>query len=222
MENCRGYIYQIIANIPPKNQNGIYVGQTILTIAQRFTRHCRYPDTKHCYIDRYIKKHGATSVGVFEIEKVTGFSKKNLVWRLNQREIFWIAYHGSYGRGFNLTKGGDGGSPFLNHKHTDEAKKKISKAGKGKAKSQDHKDKIGKSKEGKKRSPFSVEWRKNMSNSKQGSKNSNFGKHLSEDAAKIRGEAKKKYYWDHPEVVEKIRATLCKYREKLERGNNRG
>jgi len=70
-------------------------------------------------------------------------------------------------------------------KHTEETKRKISKALKGKTRSEEHKKKISESKKGKKNpnygKKYSLEYKQKMSKSLRGKNNYWFGKTLSEE-----------------------------------------
>lgn len=62
---------------------------------------------------------------------------------LNKLEIEYIKQYNSYNSGYNLTKGGEGG--LLGYKHTEEARKKMSEAQKGKKHLEETKLKMSKS-----------------------------------------------------------------------------
>ena len=97
------YIYKI-ENL----KNGkIYIGKTN-DIERRMKEHKN--NKNNSLIDRAIKKEGIKSFKVTIIEKV----KKS---KSNEREKYWIKYYNSYFRaegsnGYNMTKGGDGGSSW--------------------------------------------------------------------------------------------------------------
>jgi len=101
---------------------------------------------------------------------------------LISREQFWMDFTKCYDRkiGFNNCRMAD--RP-LGYRHTDEAKKKMSKSKRGKKLTQEHIDKIKKSNTGKRRTR---EQRKRMSESKKGAKNPMFGKKESEEHKKKR------------------------------------
>lgn len=93
-----------------------YVGQSV-DIIRRLKDHQRLSKE---YIDHAIQKHGVDAF-VFEILELCDESN------LNQREIHWIASIDSIApNGFNLTYGGKSG------RHSDETRRKISEAHKGK------------------------------------------------------------------------------------------
>jgi group I intron endonuclease len=92
-------------------------------------------------------------------------------WILNYREMYWIRVLDSVQRGYNCTNGG-GGAPLKGLKHSEESRKKMSLRAKGRKFSEEHKQKIRLSKIGKKRNPFSKEWKINMAHSLLGRKHS--------------------------------------------------
>lgn len=136
-----------------------YIGQT-LYFPRRFSAHRTHANGY--YIDRAIQKYGLDSF-VFEIIERC---EEDL---LNQREIFWIAALDTVKpNGFNLTYGG---KVF---RHSEETKRKIGKASKGRVFSKEHKRKISASNKGKpssmKGKTFSKEHRRKMSESHKGNK----------------------------------------------------
>lgn len=94
-----GFIY-LVTNIITGHQ---YVGQTGLTIEQRWKRHCdcvrrnEHPDLP---LYKAIKKYGVENFIVSQIEECNN----NL---LNEREIYWIKYYDTYNNGYNATIGGE-------------------------------------------------------------------------------------------------------------------
>lgn len=109
------FIYKITNNLNGK----IYIGKTTGSVEKRFQRHCRL--YSRCpKLAQAIIKYGPES---FSIETI---DTANSVDELNKKEIKWIDELNSIKKGYNLTHGGDGGSP------TKETRDKISKANKGK------------------------------------------------------------------------------------------
>jgi hypothetical protein len=122
---------------------------------------------------------------------------------LDKKEIYYIKLYNAVESDeyYNISIGGS--APFAGLKHTEKWKeeqskvmsgenhwnygnqtpkktrKKISASEKGQPKSKKHRENIAKAKKGKKRKPFSDEWKNNISLSLRGEKNPNFGKHLS-------------------------------------------
>jgi group I intron endonuclease len=80
-----------------------YVGQTREGLAPRFARHAK----SKWMIGRAIRKHGADAFSVAEIERCDTQAQ------LDERERFWIAYHGCREpAGYNLTDGGGGAAGY--------------------------------------------------------------------------------------------------------------
>lgn len=82
--------------------------------------------------------------------------------------------------GYNMTDGG-GGTSGYNFSLTEETKKKISEALKGRKLSEEWRKKLSEANKGK---IFSEERKKNLSESKKGEKNWNYGKHHTEETRK--------------------------------------
>ena len=94
-----GYIYLISNDI----NNKPYIGKTVTTIAERYSKHkydmFHYEDT--CAIHHAMKKYGIEHFNIEEIEKCDNDI-------LSEREKYWIAYYDAYENGYNLTPGGEG------------------------------------------------------------------------------------------------------------------
>ena len=78
--------------------NKSYIGKSI-NIEQRFKQHIK-SGSKHSYIDRSIKKHGANN---FTFEILLTCEEKDL----DKEEQKFIKLYGTYKQGYNLTWGGD-------------------------------------------------------------------------------------------------------------------
>lgn len=94
-----GYIYLISNDI----NNKPYIGKTITTVAERYSKHkydmLHYDDT--CAIHHAMKKYGIEHFNIQEIEKCDNDI-------LSEREKYWITYYNAYENGYNLTPGGEG------------------------------------------------------------------------------------------------------------------
>lgn len=93
-----GKIYLISNDV----NNKVYVGQTIQTLKKRFNGHCCYSKSDrsdNMMIKRAIHKYGKDKFHISLIEECS-------IDKLNEREVYWIAYYNSYYKGYNLTKGG--------------------------------------------------------------------------------------------------------------------
>ena len=90
-----GFIYKIWND----NNNKIYIGQTSISVKNRWSHHL-YDYIKYdTPLYRAMKKYGAAS---FHIETIEECNDENL----NDREIYWIQYYNSYISGYNATPGG--------------------------------------------------------------------------------------------------------------------
>lgn len=131
-----GYIYMILNKVNGKT----YIGQR--------------KSTKFCYDDKYMgsgkklasaKKH----YGIENFEKLL-IQYVETKEEANEQEIFWIAHYRERGMAqYNIADGGHTG-PGLGHKVSEEARKKISEAHKGKGHTQtkETREKISKSLKG--------------------------------------------------------------------------
>ena len=92
------YIYKIVNDINDK----VYVGKTNFSIEKRFKEHCRDAFRKRNEkrpLYAAMRKYG---IEHFQIELIEETDNPE------DREIYWINYFGSYSKGYNATKGGDG------------------------------------------------------------------------------------------------------------------
>ena len=162
-----GYVYKLM---DPINNECRYVGITTQKISVRLYRHLRdvlrYKNHKNSWL-LGLKNKGLLDKVRIEIIEECDYSV------LKEREVFWINEFKTKGcRLTNMTIGGDVGS--LGCKHTDEAKRKISEA--------------GKRLKGIKRSD---ETRKKISDSLRGKKGRNTGNKHSEKTKRQISESKK-------------------------------
>lgn len=195
------YTYNILTTKP-------YIGQTISTLIERWKQHIK--DAKkiknqsiHFY--RAILARGEKSFIPLELLEEKEFEEENIneakIW-MDIRESFYIEKFDSFNNGYNSTKGGGG---ILGLKHSEESKKKISLAGKGRIHTEDSKRKMSEAKMGnkcnlgKKRSQetkeklsisntgkkHSVEAKRKMSEAKMGNKNWLGKKHSEESKKKM-------------------------------------
>jgi len=125
------YVYKLTNIIDGKS----YIGQTTRTVEERVLEHFKYhlkPDRGCRKLSFAIKKYGVEN---FKIETIdTADSLEDL----NNKEIYWIEYYNSMKNGYNLSSGGNGRGSFI----SDETRKLLSKAGKGRKHSADQKRKI--------------------------------------------------------------------------------
>ena len=130
-----GRIYLLI-----NTQTGLgYVGKTTFSLRERWRRHCydAHKRKLQTYLARAIRKYGERA---FEIRKL-----EECVTNLSEREKYWIQELRTYEHGYNLTLGGEG-IPGI--KRSDETKRKISNANKGRKFSKEHKKNLSRSKRG--------------------------------------------------------------------------
>jgi len=119
----KGYIYKLIC---PINGEIRYIGKTVQKLNKRLYKHKynkrRNPSHKNSWLIQLEDKGLLNELKIELIEECD-------ISTLNKREIFWIAkLKGDGCKLTNMTEGGECGS--LGCKHTEEAKKKISEAGK--------------------------------------------------------------------------------------------
>lgn len=94
-----GFIYKITNRV----NNKVYIGQTHFTIEHRFKQHIKNFNIEHRKQPLYkaFAKYGLENFYVEKLEEVE-------CEKLNEREIYWIAYYNSFKEGYNATLGGDG------------------------------------------------------------------------------------------------------------------
>lgn len=132
----------------------VYVGQTKSLDArmQRHLKEVQRGTNRHLY--DAIRKHGADKFRVEVIEEVPDSDA-------DDAECMWIEFYGSDNRelGYNMTKGGGGGDTFTNHPRKEEIRAKYQ----AREWTNVQREKFAASMTGRKREPFSEEWRKNLS-----------------------------------------------------------
>lgn len=122
-----------------------YVGQTVLPLEERWEAHVayakwvvRYRPEKDTHFARAIRKYGAQAF-------VPSVIEETIEELLDEREIHWIAELGTFGNGYNSTKGGGDRRGYecseetrekmrrkaTGRKHTDETKAKIAEKKRG-------------------------------------------------------------------------------------------
>ena len=94
VKKVRG-IYKVTNKINGK----VYIGQSV-DIGKRWRQHMTAKDD--IYFHKAIQKYGVEN---FEWEVIEQCKKKDL----DEREIYWIEYYDSFNKGYNCTRGGDGG-----------------------------------------------------------------------------------------------------------------
>jgi len=121
-------IYKITNLITTK----VYIGQTIYSLAKRWSGHCS-KHSKCSHIAHSIQKYGKENFTVEEIDRA--LSKEEL----NEKELYWINFYNSRNPefGYNLLEGGD------SKLHSDISKQKMSDSRTGIKLSEEHKKNIG-------------------------------------------------------------------------------
>lgn len=92
-----GFIYKIWNEV---NDN-LYIGQTICPLQQRWSKHKQDSKQRESHLYLAMRKYGIDKFHIEQIEEVPDN-------KLNEREVYWIAYYNSYYDGYNSTLGGDG------------------------------------------------------------------------------------------------------------------
>lgn len=175
-----------------------YIGKTV-NLKKRYNSHINESSLKRTHKEKWINKT-LTNGGkiIMEILDICDEKESDFI------ESYWISQFKTWGFNLvNLTCGGDGGSPMLGKKHSeetklkmselaknrktsiggwnkglkmsDEFKEKISQISKGRIISDETKKKISESNKGKKRTPMSNETKLKISEKKKGSVSPNKG-----------------------------------------------
>lgn len=123
--------YGVVYKITNKINNKIYIGQTIQSIENRFNGHCSQPNVhKKMPIAWAIKKYGKEN---FKIEVIYYAKNKN---DLNEKEMYYINFYNSRKKdiGYNISTGGSAGNNYCAsiRKKSNDHCQKISKSKKGK------------------------------------------------------------------------------------------
>lgn len=102
--NSIGRIYKITNLI----NNKVYVGQTVMTLKERWWGHCSnlYSKAQDMIIKRAIKKYGKENFRIELIEECP-------IEEIDDREIYWIKEYDSYYNGYNATIGGSNHSKMM-------------------------------------------------------------------------------------------------------------
>jgi len=202
MKIFNGIIYCAISPSEKK-----YYGKTVRTLAARKREHSR--NTNHWVFTDALRKYGVDNFKWIIIESIEAYDRKSLKYKLDEREKYWIAKDNTQDRefGYNMTKGGDGTFGYR-REFSEEHKRKISEALRGKKLSEDLKKEISNILKGKKKSKegrmkmsrarmgiiFSDDHCENIRKSKMREKNPNWGKSRSEET-KIKISESNKETW---------------------------
>lgn len=136
----------IIYKITNKINNKVYIGQTRSKLRDRWNSHCR--NKKHSLVTRAIEKYGRDNFTIEEIDRADSIEE------LNIKEANWIKHYNSSDTtiGYNIMLGGDSNTTHSEETKaiiskkareiSDETRKKMSEAKKGKKLTEEHKAKI--------------------------------------------------------------------------------
>ncbi len=123
-----------------KTSGKSYIGYTTNGIDKRWRNHCNNSQkVSNRHFHNAIRKYGEED---FTHEIIVRCSDIEIA---KKAEISCIDYYDTYNNGYNMTKGGEG----FSGKHSDESKRKMSKAKKGIPLSDEHKRKLSESQIGK-------------------------------------------------------------------------
>lgn len=191
-----GRIYCIICLSTGK----LYFGQTCKEVQHRWEQHCRSSRNGDAYkFHRAIRKYGEDNFVIEEVMWVEAPNRSELKQKLDYLEKHFIQRYDTRKNGYNMTDGGDGrlGTPM-----SEEHKRKIAEAKRGKKRprsvieamrranlgrklSEEHRKKIAASLRGVKvpsrGRKFSEAQIKYLSEINRGEKNGFYGKHHSEE-----------------------------------------
>ena len=97
------YIYCITNLVNNKK----YIGKTVTSIAERFSKHKHdaFVQNSNYAIHVAMRKYGIEAFDIQQLEECS-------MDQLSLREQYWIAYYDSYNNGYNLTIGGDGNPKY--------------------------------------------------------------------------------------------------------------
>lgn len=175
--------YKVYKHVFPNGK--IYIGITSQTLNERWRGGKGYGNNPH--IIRAINKYGWDNVkhyvlkGDFTLDEANS-KEKELIKKYKSDDPKY---------GYNITSGGDG-CPGVSHPHTEESKRKISEANKGKVRTKEMREHLSKVKKGKKLSPEAIaniaaghiglthteEYKKQMRETSKRYKRDHFGKFI--------------------------------------------
>jgi group I intron endonuclease len=169
-----------------------YYGKTTRTLKTRKREHSK--NIRHWIFTDALRKYGIDNFQWDVIESISSEDAKDLRNKLDEREKYWIERDKTQDRnfGYNMLSGGDGTFGYK-RVFSEEHKRKISEALKGKKLPEEVKNEISRVLKGKNKSDigrrnmsdarkgikFSEDHCKNISKSKSGENNPNWGKYRS-------------------------------------------
>ena len=144
-----GYIYKFHNKITDK----VYIGQTLRTLNERIGEHLyeALNNKDNNYFHNALNKYGIENFDICILHTVDAPDKQSLIDKLNILEVQEICNYNSFQEGYNANTGGN------SYQVSEESRKKMSKASKGRIFTEEHKQNLSKSLTGKKKSPRSEE-----------------------------------------------------------------
>lgn len=148
-----------------------YVGQTVSSLKKRKQQHisCSLNDSDNLHFHNAIKKHGFGSFDWTILDECGNIKD------LSKLEIHYIKLYSTFEKGYNLTRGGDGGR--LGFKHSEKSKLRMSLAKKGKKPSEA-------TIRGRKNKKVTEETKRKLSEMNKGKNNPMYGTSPSEETLK--------------------------------------
>ena len=172
--------YTVYMHVSPSGKR--YIGITCRKPEHRWANGKGY--TGNDYFTKAINKYGWDSFEHIIVSK--GLDEETAKWLEMELIKIWDSTNRS--KGYNITFGGEGTTGWI---PSEETRKKISKAQKGRKLSEEHKRKIG---ENSKSMWENEKYRNKMSEKKKGENNPNYGKHHSEETKKKISKSQKGKY----------------------------
>ena len=145
----------LVYKLTNKINNKVYIGFTSKSLKKRFEKHIR--DSKYgrnTYLSNAIRKYG-----IENFSKEVLFKTESLI-EVKNLEINYIKKYNSFylgENGYNMTLGGEG---TLNHNHSIETRKKMSKSHTGKKHTKETKNKLAKLRMGPKNPRYGYKYTK--------------------------------------------------------------
>ena len=122
----KAYLYKIVNNINNKE----YIGQTLQSLAKRWSEHCN--NSSCCKVLKYaIQKYGKENFTILVLEEIEYYDKFLVKEELNRKEMEYIANENTLvPNGYNVLRGGNSAPgrrwktpPMQGKKWTDEHRK---------------------------------------------------------------------------------------------------
>lgn len=144
----------MVYKVTNKVNGKVYIGMSKYGLQERKSRHVRDSETPMNYFHRALRKYKEEDFIWSIIDKC----KTDVYDDLREMEVAWIAYYDSFRNGYNSTYGGEGNHGLA---ISEETRKRMSDAQKGKK--------------------LTNETKRRISESRKGDKNHNYGKSMSKE-----------------------------------------